>query len=120
MNARHIDMDDMAEFGERLNAGRVGKLTGAELNCSIADRVVPTSWPPRRGGVSCNQGDAAPTAVEARAEVAADADKPVKTARPGLSLAEFRESCALPAKFVGVAIVAAILILAMKFMGPQQ
>ena len=36
--------DDMAEFGAALNAGRVGKLTGTELNCSIAERAIPTHW----------------------------------------------------------------------------
>lgn len=67
MNALHIDMDDMAEFGEKLNAGRVGKLPGAELNRAIADRAAPVAWLPRRvTGVwapsactgNCDQGDA--------------------------------------------------------------
>lgn len=40
--------DDMAEWGAELNAGRAGKLTGAELNCTIAAKALPTNWPARR------------------------------------------------------------------------
>ena len=75
MNAAHIDMDDMAEFGSELNAGRVGKLTAAELNRAIADRAAPMAWPPRRCDLHCDQGrrcTCAPSPAECCTEIGAD------------------------------------------------
>jgi uncharacterized protein (DUF983 family) len=82
MNAAHVDMDDMAEFGAELNAGRVGKLTEAEIDRAIKQREEPESWHlphmTRLLGVcsgDCNQGrrcDCAPSPAEACTELGAD------------------------------------------------
>lgn len=72
--ATNFDMqDDMAEFGSALNAGRVGKLTGAELNRAIADRARPMNWPQRRAPNGCGQQGRHPyQAAESCTEIGAD------------------------------------------------
>ncbi|MBT9493898.1 MAG: hypothetical protein IV107_16485 [Paucibacter sp.] len=78
MNARttnHDMADDMAQWGAELNAGRVGKLTGAELNRAIADRAAPMTWLPRRCDLNCDQGrrcTCAPSPAECCTEIGAD------------------------------------------------
>lgn len=78
MNARttnHDMADDMAQWGAELNAGRVGKLTGAELNRATADRAAPMTWLPRRCDLNCDQGrccTCAPSPAECCTEIGAD------------------------------------------------
>lgn len=69
--ANHDMADDMAEFGAELNAGRVGRLTGAELNRAIADRAAPAAWNPRRCNGLDYQGRY-PQAAECCTEIGAD------------------------------------------------
>lgn len=74
--ATNFDMqDDMAAFGAELNAGRVGKLTGAELNRAVVEKAIPHSWLPRRCDLNCDLGrrcTCAPSPAECCTEIGAD------------------------------------------------